>query len=56
MAIEEDENLIEQMGVAAEDVADVDDWDYGYTAILRYINDKYEKAKTYRFTEEQRWL
>jgi len=56
MAIEEDDNLIEQMGVAAEDVANVDDWDYGYTAILRYINDKYEKAKTYRFTEEQRWL
>jgi hypothetical protein len=56
MAIEEDENLIEQMGIAAEDVNDVEDWDYGYTPILRYINDKYEKAKTYRFTEEQRWL
>ena len=56
MAIEEDENLIEQMGVAAEDVASAEDWDYGYTPILRYINDKYEKAKTYRFTEEQRWL
>ena len=56
MAIEEDENLIEQMGVAAEDVASAEDWDYGYTPILRYISDKYEKAKTYRFTEEQRWL
>ena len=56
MAIEEDENIIERMGVAAEDVKDVEDWDYGFTPILRYINDKYEKAKTYRFTEEQRWL
>jgi len=56
MAIEEDENLIERMGIAAEDVKDVEDWDYGFTPILRYINDKYEKAKTYRFTEEQRWL
>ena len=56
MAIEENENLIEQMGIAAEDVKNVDDWDYGFTPILRYINDKYEKAKTYRFTEEQRWL
>jgi hypothetical protein len=56
MAIEEDENLIEEMGIAAEDVDDVEDLDFSYTPILRYINDKYEKAKTYRLTEEQRWL
>ena len=56
MAIEEDDFLIEEIGVAAEDVDNVEEADYGYTPILRYINDKYEKAKTYRFTEEQRWL
>ena len=56
MAIEEDDSLIEQMGIAADDVDNVEDVDYGYTPIIRYVSDKYEKAKTYRYTEEQRWL
>ena len=56
MAIEEDDSLIEQMGIAADDVDSVEDVDYGYTPIIRYVSDKYEKAKTYRHTEEQRWL
>ena len=35
MAIEEDDFLIEEIGVAAEDVDNVDEVDYGYTPILR---------------------
>ena len=38
MAIEEDDSLIEQMGIAADDVDSVEDVDYGYTPIIRYVS------------------
>jgi len=54
---EEDNVIIEDSGLAMEDVkTSSDEEDYGNSPIVRFVQERYSRAKDYRDTDENRWL
>lgn len=57
MAIDDEDTMIETASVYVEDIDSADDISQEhYGSIVSHVNSLFNKAKTYRFTEEQRWL
>jgi len=57
MAEEEDSTLIEDQGLAMEDINVSSEEDSaGNSPIIRYVQEKFSRAKDYRDTDEERWL
>ena len=54
---EEDNVIIEDSGLAMEDVkTSSDEEDYANSPLIRFVQERYSRAKDYRNTDEDRWL
>ena len=54
---EEDNVIIEDQGMAMEDIrTSSEEEDSGNSPIVRFVEDKFARAKDYRDTDEERWL
>ena len=58
MAEEEDNVIIEEQALAMEDIKKSSDEEDIYTnsPIVRFVQDRYSRAKNFRDTDEERWL
>tara|TARA_R110002126_G_scaffold251636_1_gene394629 strand:+ start:2331 stop:4421 length:2091 start_codon:yes stop_codon:yes gene_type:complete len=54
--MEENDNILEDTGIALEDVTDYADEDPSVQRLLGYVLERYTKAEDSRNNEEQRWL
>ena len=56
MAEENNEIMMEDNAIALEDITDPTEPDMGADGIVRFIQDKYNRAEDYRRNDEERWL